>query len=123
FDDGRWSDLPPLQRERVLRTFAELIEKHGADLADLDSLDAGVLAKWCSYIVSFTVDALLYNAGWPTKLEGSVPPVGPEFAVTQQRAPVGVVAAIMPWNGPTAVWAGVSAALAAGCTVVLKPAE
>jgi acyl-CoA reductase-like NAD-dependent aldehyde dehydrogenase len=123
FDDGRWSGLPPLQRERVLRTFAELIETHGSDLADLDSLDAGVLAKWCSYIVSFTVEALLYNSGWPSKLEGSIPPVGPDFAVSQQRAPIGVVAAIMPWNGPTAVWAGVSAALAAGCTVILKPAE
>jgi acyl-CoA reductase-like NAD-dependent aldehyde dehydrogenase len=123
FDDGRWSILAPLVRERVIRRFAELIEQHGADLADLDSLDAGVLSKWCSYIVSFTVDALQYNAGWPSKLEGSLPPVGPDFAVYQQRIPLGVVAAIMPWNGPTAVWAGVSAALAAGCTVILKPAE
>jgi acyl-CoA reductase-like NAD-dependent aldehyde dehydrogenase len=123
FDDGRWSGMPPLARERVLRRFADLIEERGADLADLDSLDAGVLSKWCSYIVSFTVEALQYNAGWPSKLEGSIPPVGPDFTVLQQKAPLGVVAAIMPWNGPTAVWAGVSAALAAGCTVILKPAE
>jgi acyl-CoA reductase-like NAD-dependent aldehyde dehydrogenase len=123
FDDGRWSGRPPLARERTIRRFADLIEERGADLADLDSLDAGVLSKWCSYIVSFTVEALQYNAGWPSKLEGSIPPVGPDFTVLQQKAPLGVVAAIMPWNGPTAVWAGISAALAAGCTVVLKPAE
>ena len=123
FDDGRWSDLPPMERERVLRRFAELIEARAADLADLDSLDAGVLSKWCSYIVGFTVEAIQYNAGWPTKIEGSIPPVGSAFTVLQQKAPLGVVAAIMPWNGPTAVWAGVSAALAAGCTVILKPAE
>jgi aldehyde dehydrogenase (NAD+) len=123
FDDGRWTDLPPLERERTIRRFADLIEANTAVLADLDSLDAGVLSKWCSYIVEFTVQALHYNAGWPTKLEGSIPPVGPDFTVLQQKAPVGVVVAIMPWNGPTAVWAGVSAALAAGCTVILKPAE
>lgn len=123
FDNGSWSEMPPLERERIIRRWADLIETHTATLANLDSLDAGVLSKWCSYIVEFTVQALQYNAGWPTKIEGTIPPVGPGFTVLQQKAPLGVVAAIMPWNGPTAVWAGVSAALAAGCTVILKPAE
>src|SRR6266536_1389330 len=68
-------------------------------------------------------NAFDYYAGWPTKLEGSIPPVGVDMAVYQHRAPIGVAAVIMPWNGPSAVWAAAAPALAAGCSIVLKPAE
>jgi len=123
FDDGRWRNLTPLERERRLRAIASLLEEHTDVLGDIDSLDAGVLKKWSSFVVEFAINAFHYYAGWPTKLEGSIPPVGVDLAVYQHRAPVGVAALIMPWNGPSAVWAAVAPALAAGCSVVLKPAE
>jgi acyl-CoA reductase-like NAD-dependent aldehyde dehydrogenase len=123
FDDGRWRDLAPMERERRMRKVAALLEEHTEVLGDLDSLDAGVLKKWSSFVVEFAINAFHYYAGWPTKLEGSIPPVGVDMAVYQHRAPAGVAALIMPWNGPSAVWAGVAPALAAGCSVILKPAE
>ncbi len=123
FEDGRWSDLAPMERERRMRKMATLLEEHTDVLGDLDSLDAGVLKKWSSFVVEFAINAFHYYAGWPTKLQGSIPPVGVDMAVYQHRAPAGVVALVMPWNGPSAVWAAVAPALAAGCTVVLKPAE
>ena len=123
FDDGRWRNLPPMERERRMRRMAALLEEHVEALGELDSVDAGVLLKWSRFTAEFAVNAWYYYAGWPTKLEGSIPPVGVDMAVYDHRKPVGVAALIMPWNGPSAVWAGVAAALAAGCTVVLKPAE
>ena len=66
---------------------------------------------------------LEYFSGWPSKLQGSDPAVPDEFNVYQVREPIGVVGLIMPWNGPTAVFAMVAAALAAGNSVILKPAE
>jgi acyl-CoA reductase-like NAD-dependent aldehyde dehydrogenase len=123
FDDGRWRDLAPMERERRMRKVAALLEEHAEVLGDLDSLDAGVLKKWSSFVVEFAINAFHYYAGWPTKLEGSIPPVGVGMAVYQHRAPVGVAALIMPWNGPSAVWAAAAPALAAGCSIVLKPAE
>ena len=123
FDDGRWRDLAPMERERRLRKVAALLEEHAEVLGDLDSLDAGVLKKWSSFVVEFAINAFHYYAGWPTKLEGSIPPVGVDMAVYQHRAPIGVAALIMPWNGPSAVWAAAAPALAAGCSIVLKPAE
>jgi acyl-CoA reductase-like NAD-dependent aldehyde dehydrogenase len=123
FDDGRWRNLTPMERERRMRKMAALLEDHTEALGDLDSLDAGVLKKWSSFVVEFAINAFHYYAGWPTKLEGSIPPVGTDMAVYQRREPAGVAALIMPWNGPSAVWAAVAPALAAGCSVVLKPAE
>ena len=123
FDDGRWRNLTPMERERRLRRIATLLEDHTEVLGDLDSLDAGVLKKWSSFVVEFAINAFHYYAGWPTKLEGSIPPVGVDLAVYQHRSPIGVAALIMPWNGPSAVWAAAAPALAAGCSVVLKPAE
>jgi acyl-CoA reductase-like NAD-dependent aldehyde dehydrogenase len=123
FDDGRWRNLTPMERERRMRKMAALLEEYTEVLGDLDSLDAGVLKKWSSFIAEFAINAWHYYAGWPTKLEGSIPPVGVDMAVYEHRKPVGVAALIMPWNGPSAVWASVAAALAAGCSVVLKPAE
>jgi acyl-CoA reductase-like NAD-dependent aldehyde dehydrogenase len=123
FDDGRWHNLAPMERERRMRKVAALLEEHTEVLGELDSLDAGVLKKWSSFVVEFAINAFHYYAGWPTKLQGSIPPVGVDMAVYQHRAPAGVAALIMPWNGPSAVWAAVAPALAAGCSVVLKPAE
>ena len=122
FEDGRWRRLAPVERERALRRLADLIEQNRATLGDLDALDAGILRGYAGFIVDFAVGGVNYYAGWPTKLRGSSPEVGDGLDVVVSRDPIGVVAIIVPWNGPTAVIAFVAAALAAGNSVVLKPA-
>jgi acyl-CoA reductase-like NAD-dependent aldehyde dehydrogenase len=123
FDDGRWRYLAPLEQERRLRRLAALLAEHADELADLDVIDSGLLRMYAGFIAQFAVDGVEYYAGWPTKLHGSVPPVPNEFIVRQVREPVGVVGAIVPWNGPTAAAAFGTFALCAGNSVVLKPAE
>ncbi|HEY2437168.1 MAG TPA: aldehyde dehydrogenase family protein, partial [Solirubrobacteraceae bacterium] len=123
FDDGRWRYLAPLEKERRLRKLAALVAEHGDEFAELDVLDAGLLRWYAGFIVQFAVDGIDYFAGWPTKLQGSIPPVPTDLAVYEMREPIGVVGLITPWNGPTAVFAFVAAVMSAGNCVVLKPAE
>jgi aldehyde dehydrogenase (NAD+) len=123
FDDGRWRYLAPLEQERRLRRLAALIGEHADELAELDVIDSGLLRLYAGFIVQFAVDGIEYYSGWPSKLHGSVPAVPREFAVHQVREPLGVVGAIIPWNGPTAGAAMGVFALCAGNSVVLKPAE
>jgi acyl-CoA reductase-like NAD-dependent aldehyde dehydrogenase len=78
---------------------------------------------YTGFIVQFAVDGIDYYSGFPSRMEGSMPAVPSEFAAFQVREPIGVFGLITPWNGPTAVLAFVAAALAAGNSVVLKPAE
>jgi acyl-CoA reductase-like NAD-dependent aldehyde dehydrogenase len=123
FDDGRWRHLPPLEQERRLRRLSVLIAEHADELAELDVIDSGLLRTYAGFIVQFAVDGLDYYAGWPSKLNGSIPAVPHEFAVYQVREPIGVIGAIVPWNGPTAAAVMALFPLAAGNSVVLKPAE
>jgi acyl-CoA reductase-like NAD-dependent aldehyde dehydrogenase len=123
FDDGRWRYLAPLEQERRLRRLAALIGEHADELADLDTIDAGLLRWYTAFIAQFAVDGLEYYSGWPSKMHGSVPPAPAEFAVTQLREPLGVVGAVVPWNGPTFGAALGLFPLCAGNSVVLKPAE
>jgi acyl-CoA reductase-like NAD-dependent aldehyde dehydrogenase len=123
FDDGRWRHLPPLEQERRLRRLSALIAEHADELAELDVIDSGLLRLYAGFIVQFAIDGLDYYAGWPSKLHGSIPAVPHEFAVYQVREPIGVVGAIVPWNGPTAAAVMALFPLAAGNSVVLKPAE
>jgi acyl-CoA reductase-like NAD-dependent aldehyde dehydrogenase len=123
FDDGRWRYLAPLEQERRLRRLSALIAEHGDELAELDVIDSGLLRLYAGFIVQFAVDGLDYYAGWPSKLHGVIPAAPREFAVYQVREPIGVVGAIVPWNGPTVAAVMALAPLAAGNCVVLKPAE
>jgi acyl-CoA reductase-like NAD-dependent aldehyde dehydrogenase len=123
FDDGRWRHLPPLEQERRLRRLAALIAEHADELADLDVIDSGLLRFYEGFIVQFAVDGIEYYSGWPSKLHGTIPAAPHEFAVQQVREPIGVVGAIIPWNGPTAGAAMGVFPLCAGNSVVLKPAE
>ena len=123
YDDGRWRYLAPLEQERRLRSLAALIIEHGDELAELDVIDSGLLRFYAGFIVQFAADGIEYYSGWPSKLHGSIPAVPQEFAVYQVREPLGVVGAIMPWNGPTAAAAMATFPLCAGNSVVLKPAE
>jgi phenylacetaldehyde dehydrogenase len=127
FDGGPWSQLKPLERERLIHRLADLIEAHGEELAQIESIDMGKsVAQARAVDIQGTVDTLRYFAGWASKLHGrtvepSLP--GNYLAYTRKEA-VGVVGAIVPWNFPlqTMAWK-LGAALATGCTVVVKPAE
>lgn len=123
FEDGRWRNLVPRERERRLHALADLIEQHASIIGDLDSINAGILRRFADYIAAYSASALHYYAGWPTKLAGALPPVGPDYHVEERFEPVGVVGVIKPWNGPAAIFAQVAPALAAGNCVVMKPAE
>lgn len=127
FDKGPWRSMKPNMRSRVIWKFADLIEEHTQVLAELESINCGlpIGAAKVGHIGS-SVDLLRYTAGWPTKLMGRTIPVSSpgEWHAYTLRDPVGVVAQIVPWNGPLmmAAWK-LAPALATGCTVVLKPAE
>jgi len=131
FEDGPWPASSPAQRERLLLALAAKVEASAQQLAEIESIDNGKSVMLARYVdMAMAVDFLRYMAGWATKIEGtthdvSVPfiPQAKFFAWTRKE-PVGVVGAIIPWNFPLlmAAWK-VGPALAAGCTVVLKPAE
>lgn len=131
FKDRRWSGLRPADRERVLLRFAELVEQNGEQLAQLESWNQGKsIAIARAVDVGASVEYMRYVAGLATKLTGlsldlSIPMIpGGRYHAYTRPEPVGVVAAIAPWNFPMmiALWK-VMPALAAGCTVVLKPSE
>jgi phenylacetaldehyde dehydrogenase len=131
FDAGPWPATSPAQRERLLLALADKVEQSAQQLAEIESLDNGKSVMLARHVdMAMAVDFLRYMAGWATKIEGtthdvSVPfiPQAKFFAWTRKE-PVGVVGAIIPWNFPLlmAAWK-IGPALAAGCTVVLKPAE
>jgi acyl-CoA reductase-like NAD-dependent aldehyde dehydrogenase len=126
FADGPWGSLPAAGRERLMLALAEAIEARAEELAQIESLDNGKPVGLAQYVdVAGTVAHLRYFAGWPTKIEGNVLPVSaPNMHCYTRREPVGVCAQIVPWNFPLlmAAWK-IAPALAAGCTIVLKPAE
>lgn len=127
FHSTVWRDLAPLQRERLLHRFADAIESDLPRLAALEALDTGKpIALTESVDIPAALAWLRANAGWPSKLEGKSAALSAtpgEFHAYTRREPVGVVAAITPWNFPIvlAMWK-IAPALAAGCTMVLKPA-
>jgi acyl-CoA reductase-like NAD-dependent aldehyde dehydrogenase len=126
FEDGAWPSTPPAGREALMMALAGALEARTEEFAQLESLDNGKPVGLAQYVdVAGAVAHLRYFAGWPTKLEGAVLPVNvPNVHCYTRREPVGVCAQIIPWNFPLlmAAWK-ISPALAAGCTIVLKPAE
>jgi phenylacetaldehyde dehydrogenase len=129
FDDGRWTGLPPARRERLIHKLADLVEANIAELAEIESIDNGKpRAVSQGYDIPKCVDTLRYQAGFATKLTGDhvEPAAFPAGAVHAyvRREPVGVAAQIVPWNFPLMMAVQkIAPALAAGCTLVLKPAE
>jgi acyl-CoA reductase-like NAD-dependent aldehyde dehydrogenase len=123
---GPWSALLPAARERLLLRFAELVEAHKEELAQLETLDNGKpFGVAYNVEVNVAIGQLRYYAGWPTKLTGETYAVSsPGFHVYTRREPLGVCAAITPWNYSLVMAAQkIGPALAAGNTLVLKPAE
>jgi len=129
---GSWGEMTPNERGKILWKIAELIEANIDELAELESLDQGkplYVGRWAE--IPGAAEQFRYYAGEATKIEGATIPTSinyqPEskqiFAYTRKE-PIGVVAAIVPWNSPLVLTAmKLAPALAAGCSVVLKPAE
>jgi acyl-CoA reductase-like NAD-dependent aldehyde dehydrogenase len=127
FEHGSdWRKMTPGDRGRAMTRLATLVEDHADELAELESLDNGKPLKFARYVdVAGTIAHLHYYAGWCTKIEGGTLPVSiPDMFAYTRREPVGVAGQIIPWNFPLlmAAWK-IGPALAAGCTIVLKPAE
>jgi acyl-CoA reductase-like NAD-dependent aldehyde dehydrogenase len=126
FTSGPWSSMPPSGRERLMFALAAAIEERAEEFAQIESLDNGKPVGLAQYVdVGGAVGHLRYFAGWPTKIEGSVLPVtAPNMLCYTRREAVGVCGQIVPWNFPLLMTAWkLGPALAAGCTIVLKPAE
>jgi len=124
FESGPWAKAKPADRARVLWKLSELILEHADEIARLETMDNGKpIFESRQVDVPSIAGVFQYFSGWATKLTGDTIPVNPSFFTYTLREPVGVVGAIIPWNFPMIMAAWKSApALAAGNTVVLKPA-
>ncbi|GHO97248.1 aldehyde dehydrogenase [Reticulibacter mediterranei] len=130
FDSGPWhTTMSPSMRGRLMTRLADLIEQHAEEFAQLESLDNGkplTIARVAD--IPLAADLFRYMAGWATKIEGNTIPLSlanqNQYFTYTQREPIGVVGQIIPWNFPLlmAAWK-LGPALAAGCTIILKPAE
>lgn len=123
--EGKWSKVSARDRGRLLYKLSQLIEQHSAELAALETADNGKPIKESLYVdLPQVVENFEYFAGWATKIEGETIPVPGRMFNYTLREPVGVCGQIIPWNFPLlmAAWK-LAPALAAGNTVVLKPAE
>ena len=121
-----WRFTPATQRARLMWALADLLEANKDEFATIEVLDNGK-PMWEAQAVdiALTIELLRYYAGWTTKIEGKVLPNSiPGMFTVAKREPVGVVAAITPWNFPLLeVGYKLGPALAAGCTIVIKPSE
>jgi phenylacetaldehyde dehydrogenase len=131
FEDSAWSRIKPVDRQKLLWNFADLIEKNAHLLAEIEAIDNGKSVVVAEHVdIRLAIDFLRYMAGFATKIEGRSVDVSVPFMPDAQfhgytrREAVGVVGAIVAWNFPLllACWK-LGPALATGCTVVLKPAE
>jgi acyl-CoA reductase-like NAD-dependent aldehyde dehydrogenase len=126
FDDGRWTGIAAAARTRAMLALADALEANADELAEIESLDNGKPLKLAKRVdVPLAVEHLRYFAGWPTKITGDTLPVAQRnMHCYTRKEPVGVCGQIIPWNFPLlmAAWK-IAPALAAGCTIVLKPAE
>jgi (Z)-2-((N-methylformamido)methylene)-5-hydroxybutyrolactone dehydrogenase len=123
--EGEWGALTGFQRAKLMHRLADLIERDADRLADLESRDSGKLLREFSGQMRAIPEWYRYFAGWADKINGeSIPPAQPNFVAFTRREPIGVVAAIVPWNSPLLLlsWK-LAPALATGCTMVTKPSD
>ncbi|WP_260955994.1 aldehyde dehydrogenase family protein [Pseudomonas citri] len=131
FVSGVWSRRLPAERERILLRYADLLEQHAEELAQLETLEQGKSINVSrAFEVACTLNWMRYTAGLATKISGRTldlsisVPEGARYTAYTRKEPVGVVAGIVPWNFPLMIgmWK-VMPALAAGCSIVIKPSE
>ncbi|MBL8444263.1 MAG: aldehyde dehydrogenase, partial [Zoogloeaceae bacterium] len=124
FDDGRWSRLRPSERKDVLLRLCELMRQHADELAVMESLDSGKTIFDCATIdVPETIHCIKWHAELIDKIYDQVAPASNDHIAMVVREPVGVVGLVLPWNFPLLMLAWkIGPALAAGCSVVIKPA-
>ena len=125
FDDGEWSKMDARDRGRLMYQLADLLEEEADELAALETLDNGKpISDARDADIALVIDCIRYYAGWADKIQGSTIPIRGDYLCYTKREPVGVVGQIIPWNFPAlmAAWKW-GPALAAGCTIVMKPAE
>src|SRR5689334_5678244 len=125
FDDGQWwPRTSERDRGRILLRAAEIVRREHERLARLETSDSGKPLSEARDDIAEVAFLFEYYGGWATKIYGEIPPVGPNALSLVVKEPVGVSVAITPWNYPMVMAAQkVAPALAAGCTVILKPAE
>jgi aldehyde dehydrogenase (NAD+) len=124
FESAAWRDLSARKRGRLLFKAADLLEARLDEFSRLESAQNGKTLFEAKIELTMTVNTLRYYAGWADKIVGDTLPVDGPFLAYTLREPIGVVGAIVPWNFPLniASWK-FAPALAAGCTVILKPAS
>ncbi|WIM89239.1 aldehyde dehydrogenase family protein [Candidatus Mycobacterium wuenschmannii] len=133
FQAGVWSQLPGRERAKVLWKIGDLIEQHAEEFAQLDSLNTGMPLLQATLQMSTCAEFFRYYAGWCSKINGVAYDVKTDGIATDAyvdmhaytlKEPYGVVGLIFPWNGPIFnACAKLAPALAAGCSVLVKPAE
>jgi acyl-CoA reductase-like NAD-dependent aldehyde dehydrogenase len=125
FDEGPWGTMTGTERARLMRRFADLLAENAEDLATVESTDNGKLLREMGGQLGALPEWYYYFSGAADKIQGeTIPSDKPNFFVYTRREPVGVVGAIVPWNSPLLLLSfKLAPALAAGCTVVIKPAE
>jgi aldehyde dehydrogenase (NAD+) len=125
FETGPWRKTDARDRGRLMNKLADLIEKNVDELAELETLDNGKpISESRNADLPLVIDCLRYYAGWADKIHGQTIPVRGNYFCYTKREPMGVAGQIIPWNFPLLMVAWKwGPALAAGCTVILKPAE
>jgi aldehyde dehydrogenase (NAD+) len=125
FDAGPWPRMNARERGRLMLKLCELIEAEIDELAALESLDNGKpVSDARAGDIPLALDCLRYYAGWADKIHGQTIPINGDYFCYTRREPVGVAGQVIPWNFPILMVAWKwGPALAAGCTVVMKPAE
>ncbi|MDJ1007009.1 MAG: aldehyde dehydrogenase [Paracoccaceae bacterium] len=125
FEDGRWSRLHPTERKAVLIRLSKLIKRNVHELAVMESLDSGKTIYDCETVdLPETLHCLTWHAELIDKIYDQVAPASDDHIAMVVREPLGVVGLVLPWNFPLLMLAWkIGPALAAGCSVIVKPAE
>jgi betaine-aldehyde dehydrogenase len=124
FDERGWPRTPERERGRILLRAADIVRRELERLAQMETTDSGKPIGESREDIAEVAFMFEYYGGWATKIYGEIPPVGPDAMSLVIKEPVGVAAAITPWNYPMMMAVQkVAPAIAAGCTIVLKPAE
>ncbi len=125
FEDGRWSRMHPSDRKDILIRFAKLLTRNARELAVMESIDSGKTIYDCETVdIPETIHCIKWHAEAIDKIYDQVAPASDDHIAMVVREPIGVVGLVLPWNFPLLMLAWkIGPALAAGCSVVVKPAE